>query len=85
MFDARVVTRRNELRAEPLRIAVQRPELHEIIACDAWVRRAARDVVARKAFDDVRPKRLLEIQHIVRDAQRRGTAPRIVKVVGAAA
>ncbi len=85
MFDARVMPGRDEARAEPVGIRLQRPELHEIVAGHARIRRAPGGVVAREALDDVDPERLLEIQDVVRDAQHRGGLARIVEIVGTAA
>ena len=85
MFESRVMAGCYVARSDPARIRPKRPEFHEVVAGDAGVRRAARSVFARKPVDDRPVKRLLEVEHVMRDPERRGTAPCIVEIIRAAA
>ena len=83
-FDARVVARCDVARAEPIGVLRERPELHEVVASNARIRRSAGGVLIDEPLDDVAPKDFFEVEDVVRDAQRRGARASIVEVVDAA-
>ena len=82
---ARVVTRRHELRAEPVGAVDERRELQVAVAVDARDRRAAGRILADEVRDDGLGELRLEIDDVVRDADARGHAARVVEVVDRAA
>ena len=85
VLEARVVAGRDPARAEPVGVRPQRAELDVVVARDARVGRAALRVVACEALDHAAAERLLEVEHVVRNAQHGRTAASVVEIVGAAA
>src|SRR6185503_2923539 len=82
---ARVVAGRHELAVEPLRRAEELPELEPVVALDAGVRGAPREVLPHEILDDVLPERLLEIEDVVGKSEPRRHAAAIIDGVERAA
>ena len=80
-LDARVVSGRDRVGAEPLRSIDERRELQIAVAVRAGKRRTARGVLANEVRHDLLVELPLEVDDVVRDADSRCDAPRIVQIV----
>ena len=78
LFDARIVARRDVVRAELHRPLKQAAEFHKAVASDARIRRASFAVFGKEIIDDCLTKEFLEIHDVMRDADDLRDAPRIV-------
>ncbi len=67
-FEPRVVAGRDVTRAEAIGVLRERSKLHEVVARNARIRRAARGVVIDEPLDHVAPKDFFEVEHVMRDA-----------------
>jgi len=83
--DARVMTRGDVLGAKTARTIEERRELQVAVAVRARNGRAARRVFADEVRDDRVLELPLEVEDVVRDAERPGDAPRVVQIVERAA
>jgi hypothetical protein len=79
------VPRRDRLGVEPLGPLDERGELQIAVAVHARDRRPARRVLADEVRDDVLFERPLEIDDVMRNADRGGDAARVIQVVERAA
>src|SRR5213594_819499 len=75
---ARVVSRRDESRVDRVRLAHEVAELRERVAAHARNRRTSARILGDEVVDDVVTESALEIQHIVRNAQRLTDASSVV-------
>ena len=78
LLDARIVARRDVLRADFERALEEPAEFHIAVAGDAGVRRAAMRVLGEEVVDDFFAEEVFEIHDVVRDAEDVADAPRIV-------
>ena len=85
LLDARIMSGRHMVAAQKPRALEQLVELHEAVAVDARIRRAAMTVAANKLADDLFLEILREIEHVVAHPQPRGDAPRVLHIVKRAA
>ena len=82
---ARVVPGRDPPRVDRVGLHEQVAELRERVAAHARNRRASVRVLVHEIVDDVATERALEIEHVVRNAERLTDAPRVVHRVERAA
>jgi hypothetical protein len=72
------VSRRHVLAVEPLGGAEELAELEPVVALDAGVGRAPREVLTHEVLDHVLPERLLEIEDVVGESHARRDAAAVV-------
>ena len=83
--DPRVVSRRQLVEAQREHAAEHEVEPDEGVAADARIRRPALQVVAVKRLDDPLAELLLEVPTVIRNAEQRGDATRVLDSIQRAA
>ena len=85
VLDASVVTGGKRVGAQRQCFAQQQPEFDHFVAADAGIGRAALQVGVREGIDDTGAEVILEVEHVIRNAQPAGDAPRILDRIQRAA
>ena len=80
-FEPRVVPGRDVARAERSAYVRSVPSLTKLLHATHGLGVRPRGVVADEALDDVAPERFFEIEHVVRNAEHRRAATRVVEIV----